>query len=93
MKKASADNVTFLVQRRLRALGRAGHKVRVVRAERRLDKSHDINWWLIKAEVNVPLSQLHKYYELLSRVEEALESRDHINTLIVPFIPEEQAAA
>ncbi|MCC6680864.1 MAG: hypothetical protein IT445_08165 [Phycisphaeraceae bacterium] len=93
MKRLDNDQVVFLVQKRLRDAGRKGRMARVHGAELKRDPVHNVNWWMVRVEINVALSQLAKYYELLSEIEERLESEDGLNALIVPTIPEEQAAA
>ncbi len=90
MSQTSIDieNLRYVVQRRFRELGPAGFKARVMEIEPKNDPVHGHDWYLIQTDFDVPVEELFHYYELISRVEEALDKQDHINTLIVPTISE-----
>lgn len=92
-KRLNDEHVAFLVQKRFRQAGRKGKVARVYDVERKHDPVHGADWWMVRVEMNVPLNRLFRYYELLNEIEEKLESEDGLNALIVPTIPEEQAAA
>jgi hypothetical protein len=87
-----ALEIIHLVQQAFREHSPAGFKARVQKAQHKIDEHNPRGWWLVKVDIDIPPDQLFRYYELLSEVEDKLLKKHHTNTLIVPTIPEEQAA-
>lgn len=93
MKSPGPDIVVCQVQKRLRQMGDKAKKVRVTRADHMYDPVNKADWWMVRAEIDTPVNRLSRYYELFSDVEDVLEEKDRLNILIVPTVPEAQAAA
>ena len=92
MAGRTAQDVQHAVQQVLHQQGRKGKLARVLDAQKQYDNVNKAHWWMVRVEIDVPIDNLHRYYELFSDVEESLESSQKLNVLLVPTAPAAQVA-
>lgn len=79
----SSQDIAQLVQKYLRHFPDIGKSVRVAADDVRLaDSAHQ--WWWVPVMFDSDPDKRHRYYVLLSEVEENLELKEKLNVLLIP---------